>query len=161
VAAGQTAGKKRTLVISQRGNELVLQELAKRGASATRAQRYTAARDVDVLPDAGDFPLHPLGVLGARFCFIHADRCLVELADNTFEIAREAAAASRSLKDAFVYVRRRINNRINTPSVVAVRLDKAGKIDISKVAVDLSGATDETCYYFAAFGLANLAAYSK
>jgi hypothetical protein len=160
-AAGQTAGKKRTLVVSQRGSELTLHELTKRGASASRTQLYTAGRDADVLFDPGELPLRPLGVLGARFYFIHAHGNLVELADNKFEIARERAAASRSLKDAFVYVRRRIDNRVNTPSVMAVRLDPAGKIDISKVAVDLSGATDETRYYFGAFGLANLAAYSQ
>jgi hypothetical protein len=165
IAAGQTAGKKRTLVISQRGNELLLQELAKRGASANRAQLYTAARDADVLPDGGafeldatwDFPFRPIGVLGARLCFIHADGSLIELANNKFEIAREGAIASRSTKDAFVYIR----HRGNEPSVMAVRLDKAGKIDIAKVAAGLSREADDTCYYFAASGLANLVAYSK
>jgi hypothetical protein len=157
IAAGQTAGKKRTVVISQRGNELTLHELTKRGAAARRTQLYTATRNVDVLPDAGEFPLRPLGVLGTRLCFIDADGNLVELAGNRFEMAREAVAASRSTKDAFVYVRR----RSNTPGVVAVRSDKAGKIDISKVAVDLSGAADDACYYFAAFDLANLVASSR
>jgi hypothetical protein len=157
VAAGQTAGKKRTLVVSQRGNQLILQELTKRGAASNRAQLYTAARDADVLPDPWDFPLSRIGVLGARLCFIHADGSLIELANNTFEIAREGVIASRSTKDAFVYVRRRGNEL----SVVAVRLDKAGKIDIGKVAADLSRDADDTRYYFAASGLANLVAYSK
>jgi hypothetical protein len=157
IAAGQTAGKKRTLVISQRGNELTLLELTKRGTAASRMQRYTAAEDADALPQAAEYPLRPIGVLGARLCFIHADGSLVELADNKFEIAREGAIVSRSTKDAFAYIRLRGKG----PNMVAARLDKAGKIDINKVEVDLSGAVEDTCYYFASSGLANLASYSQ
>jgi hypothetical protein len=158
VAAGQTAGKKRTLVISQRGNELTLHELTKRGMAASRTRLYTAAMAADVLPQAADYPLRPLGVLGARLCFIHADGSVVELAENRFEIARDDAVASRSTKDAFIYVRL----RSNVPSVVEVGLDKAGKIDIKRdAAMHLQDAPDDTCYYFSAFGQTKPAAYSK
>jgi hypothetical protein len=157
VAIGQSAGRKRSLVISQRGTELMLHRLSKRGAAANQTQLYTAGREGDVLPDARDLPLRPAGVLKDRLCFVHADGSIVELAQNRYEIARETAVASKSAHEAFVYIRL----RHNVPEVLAVRLDKAGNVDISKVAVELPRAESDTRYYFGVLGLSNLVTYSR
>jgi hypothetical protein len=157
IAAGQIPGRKRTFAISQSGNELTLYELTKRAANAKWTQVHTAAKDGYVLPPAHDLPLRPLGVLNERFCFIHVDGSVVELADKQFQIAAQSAVASRSTRDAFVYVRL----RQNVPSVMAVRAGKSGDIEIEEVAVKLPPAEKDTGYFFSGWGLADLLAYSK
>jgi hypothetical protein len=76
IAVGQTASKRRTVVITQGNGELQIQTLSKRGGTARKTEAAGAPGGgwQGIPPDAR---LRPLGVLKSKCCFIDASGGLV------------------------------------------------------------------------------------
>jgi hypothetical protein len=155
IAVGQSDAKRRTLVLSQQDNRLVVCTLSKRGRVATRSALY--ASEAYQLPSAiGDVPLRPLGVLADKFCFIDAAGKLVVLDKHTFQMMdARPVVASRAVHGGLFYLRL----RPDFPNVQMARLQEAGEIELTSVDVQLPAMPDAR-YYFGAVDFTDLVAYS-
>jgi hypothetical protein len=156
MAVGQTASKRRTIVITQGEGELAVHTLSKRGGVAKKSETFNAPDDWPQTPSNAS--LRPLGVLKSKYCFIDAGGNLIELDKDKDAVKHQlVAAASRVAPNAFVYVVR----GEDCPLVMIARLDKAGELEFERAAAELPPMPKDSQYYFGAFGLCNLVAYSR
>jgi hypothetical protein len=155
MAVGQTASKKRTIAVTQGEGELAVHTLSKRGGVARKSEAYIALHDWPNIPN--DASLRPLGVIKSKYCFIDAGGNLIELNGKKEAVKHTLiAAASRAAVNAFVYVIRGEDR----PLLMIARLDEAGEREFERAPGELPPMPKDSQYYFSAFGLCNLAAYS-
>jgi hypothetical protein len=155
IGAGQTDTKRRTLVLTQTHNTLAVHTLSRRGKVATKTAFY-ASDGYQLAFFSNDVPLRPLGVLGAKFCFIDAIGTLVVLDKEKFRpMDARPAVASRVVSGGLVYLRL----RHDSPGARVARLDPSGEIELKSVGMEVPAMPDGR-YYFGVGGLANLVAYS-
>ncbi len=155
LAVGQTRSRKRTVVLTEGEGALAVHTLSKRGGMA---------RNTETLISSGEMPsdsasrraLRPLGVFKSTYCFIDGAGNLVDLTKDHTAVKNDVVAlASRAAQNAFAYVAR---DGAGALSVVE-RSDKY--LNFDGRGIKLPPMPEDAVYYFSAFGLSNLIAYSR
>jgi hypothetical protein len=155
LAVGVSLQDRRPVIVCQQAGEAAVHVLHKRGRTISRTERLGG-----MPAGTDDGMLRPLGMLasGRHLCFVGAGGHLVLIdGDRLTAYSRNAVAASRATRDAFVYVEGLVLTRVKV-----LRAGKDGQLETTTAKVDLPGfgSSDDTRYYFGAGGLANLVAYS-
>jgi hypothetical protein len=163
VAVGQSAGKRRTMVLCRRGNEFALRVLSKRAATAVRIDRYAIdGRVGSILIDRGafpdDMPLRLLVVLKDVFlCFVAGDERLTTIVKGQLAAEqRPRTMAARIAGNTLIHIERAGGGA----RAMATNVGASGDIHSSRIAVDLPPLSGDTRVYFGPVGLANVIAYS-
>ena len=156
IAAGQTASKRRTIVVTREKGTLAVHTLSKRGGVANNTETFSAPDDWPQIPNYG--ALRPLGVFKSTYCFIDTGGNLIELKKDKIAVRHSTvAAASRVALNAFVYV----DCGEECPLVMIGRLSEAGELEFERAGVDLPTIPKDSEFYFSPFGLCNFIAYSR
>ena len=155
VAVGQTSSKRRTVAVTQGDSGFQVHTLSKRGGAARATEEYNAPDDG--LPDlAVPVEMRPLGVLPTKYFFADIEKNLIELTKKEGAVRYKLCAqAERAWPNAFAYVVR----SEDMPLIMIARPDKSGEAVFER-SVELPVTPPDTRYYFSAYGLCNLVAYS-
>ncbi|HET9956587.1 MAG TPA: hypothetical protein VFQ61_18925 [Polyangiaceae bacterium] len=127
LAAGRLFSRKRTVVVSQLGQELFLHVLSRSGSSATQSLRFTPSSGY-TLPTPSATRLSPVGVLEPnRFYFLDPQGRVVELVDGSVQPRENfRSIAARALRDCFAWV----VAKAGSPQILWVRTNKEGQVEM-------------------------------
>lgn len=151
LAVGQTRSKRRTVVLSQRDDELTLHVLSKKGRTANHIMRHVG-KGYRLPRPASDTWLVPLAFFEQRACFVDRAGSLIELGNDTFSPRDKAVSgASRAVHGGLVYVHASGPN----PELMMARANPSGEIELSPLQMPLEP-LDHARYHFSSYGTSRL-----